>query len=124
MLASPYAKLLVYVLTAVFGTTGLALFDGTPFTVKTAVTIGITVLTAAGVWGVENDVRQPWAKFLVGLIGAVAQTLNAAWGDFRFDPFEIQALILAVLGFLAIGAAENVSAGQLVNVPDSRGGAQ
>lgn len=123
MLASPYSKAVLYVLTAVFGTTGIALFDGTPFTVKTAVTIAITAVTALGVWGVDNDVRQPWAKFIVGLIGAVAQTLNAAWGDFRFDPFEIQALVLAVLGFLAVGAATNVGVVGPADPADATGGA-
>lgn len=121
MLGSAVSKFVIYVLTAVVGTTGIALFDGSPFTLKTAVTLGITALTAVAVWGSENTVTQPWAKYLVGLVGAVAQVVAAAWGDQHFDAFEIQAIILAALGFLAVGAAKNT--GAPVDTADAAGGA-
>lgn len=108
---SRYWKLIVYVLTAVVGGVSVDLFDWHGLSGAEWANIAVAAITAASVWFTRNSPTQPWAKTVVAVIGAGVTVLTSAWSDSRLDTTEIQQIILAVLGALAVGTVANVPPG-------------
>lgn len=108
---SKYLKLVQFVLIAVVGGTGAALFDGHGISGAELANIVVLAVTAVSVYFVANTPEQPWAKTAVAVLGAGVTVLTSAWSDQRLSPTEIQQIVLAVLGAVGVGVTANVPPG-------------
>jgi drug/metabolite transporter (DMT)-like permease len=108
---SRYLKLAQYVLIAVVGGTGAALFDGRGLSKSELANIAVLAVTAVSVYFARNTPTQPWAKTAVAVLGAGVAVLTSAWSDHRISPVEIQQIVLAVLGAIGVGVTANVPPG-------------
>ena len=99
-------KALLYVLIAVAGSSA-ALFTSGAWDGTGSWNVVVLAVGALAVYFTTNTPRQPWAKFLVAVLAAGAAVLTSAWTDHRIDPVEVQQIVLAVLGAVAVGAAAN-----------------
>jgi drug/metabolite transporter (DMT)-like permease len=108
---SRYLKLVQFVLLAVVGGTGAALFDGHGLSRGELANIAVLVVTAVSVYLARNTPEQPWAKTAVAVLGAGVAVLTSAWSDHRISPAEIQQIVLAVLGAIGVATVANVPPG-------------
>lgn len=113
----PYLKLVQFVLLAVVGGTGAALFDGHGLSGAELANIVVLVITAVSVYLARNTPEQPWAKTAVAVLGAGVAVLTSAWSDARISPVEVQQIVLAVLGAVGVAAVANVPPGPQPEAP-------
>jgi hypothetical protein len=101
-------KFLVYVVIAVLGSTGITTVLSGNFTdTVVLISLGLTAVTAAGVWLTENTPEQPWAKQAVAILGAAVAAFTFAWTDHSISVEEVPAILLAILGAWQVGTVSN-----------------
>jgi hypothetical protein len=101
-------KFLVYVVTAVVGSTAItAILAGGLNNTVVWVDLVITAATAALTWLKANTPTQPWAKQAIALFGAGVLAFVSAWTDHQITLTEIPAIVLAILGALQVGVVAN-----------------
>lgn len=102
-----YLKFAQYVLIAVVGGAGAALFDGHGLSRGELANIAVLAVTAVSVYFAKNSPTQPWAKTAVAVLGAGVAVLASAWSDHKIAPAELQQIALAVLGAVGVGVVAN-----------------
>jgi drug/metabolite transporter (DMT)-like permease len=112
-----YLKLVQFVLLAVVGGTGAALFDGHGISHAELANIAVLVVTAVAVYFRANTPEQPWAKTAVAVLGAGVAVLTSAWSDHHIAPVEIQQIVLALLGAIGVAVTANVPPGPQPEAP-------
>lgn len=108
---APYWKFAQYVLLAVIGGTGAALFTAQGWTKPVLINALVLAITAAGVYLKSNSPTQPWAKTAVAVFGAGATVLASAWTDRHIDPAEWAQIATAVIAAIQVGVVANVPPG-------------
>lgn len=109
-------KFVLYVIIAVLGSAGASLLSPGGLHGAALFNVLVLALTAAVVYWKGNTPTQPWAKTLVAVFGAGVTVLVSAWSDGHIDSTEIVQIILAMLGVVQVGAANNVLPGAQTTV--------
>lgn len=101
-------KFLIYVVTAVVGSTAITAILAGGFNDRVVwIDLAVTAATAALTWWKANTPTQPWAKQAIALFGAGVLAFVSAWTDHQISLTEIPAIVLAVLGALQVGVIAN-----------------